>query len=57
MVAMFLEQGGARVTAVGSAYEAVAAIRRIRPHILVSDLAMPGMDGYALIRRCERRPT
>ena len=56
MVAMFLEQGGARVTAAASAFEALAAMRRIRPHILISDLAMPGTDGYALIRQVRATP-
>jgi PAS domain S-box-containing protein len=51
MVTNLLEQCGARVTAVGSAAEALAVIRGLRPHALISDLAMPGMDGYELMRR------
>jgi CheY-like chemotaxis protein len=39
------------VTSAGSADEAVAAFERARPDIIVSDIAMPGQDGYSLIRR------
>ena len=56
MIAHLLEQCGARVTAVASASEALAAIRSIRPHALISDLAMPGIDGYELMRRVRAIP-
>jgi PAS domain S-box-containing protein len=56
MIARMLEQCGARVTAVGSASEALSAIQRIRPHALISDLAMPGMDGYELMRQVRAMP-
>lgn len=39
------------VTAVSSAGEAIQAIRRRRPDVLVSDIAMPGEDGYGLIEK------
>jgi CheY-like chemotaxis protein len=53
-----LEHCGAVVTVVESAS---AALRRLRasarpPHVLVSDLAMPGDDGYALIRQVRAVP-
>jgi signal transduction histidine kinase/CHASE1-domain containing sensor protein/CheY-like chemotaxis protein len=41
----------ANVTAVSSALEAIQAITRNRPDVLVSDIAMPGEDGYGLIER------
>jgi len=56
MIAHLLEQCGARVTAVASASEALTAIRRIRPHALISDLAMPGIDGYELMRQVRAIP-
>jgi CheY-like chemotaxis protein len=34
-----------------SAASGLEAVRRVRPDVLVSDIAMPGEDGYALIRR------
>jgi PAS domain S-box-containing protein len=51
MLAAVLEGQGAAVTSAGSADEAVAAFERARPDIIVSDIAMPGQDGYSLIRR------
>ena len=51
-----LEYCGALVTSVSSAEEARALLSRVRPDILVSDLAMPGLDGYALIRSVRARP-
>jgi len=50
-----LEQCGARVTAVSSGAEAIASLLDTpghqRPHVIVSDLGMPGRDGYQLIRQ------
>jgi signal transduction histidine kinase len=41
----------ANVTAVSSAGEAIQAIAKRRPDVLVSDIAMPDEDGYGLIER------
>jgi CheY-like chemotaxis protein len=46
-----LERQGARVQAAGSTPEALDAFSRERPDVLVSDIGMPGEDGYALIQR------
>jgi len=48
-----LEHCGATVTVVESAPAALRRLRAMatRPHVLVSDLALPGDDGYALIGR------
>ncbi|XXT21817.1 response regulator [Sorangium sp. So ce429] len=51
-----LSQHRAEVTAVASASEALAAFIAARPHVLVSDIAMPGEDGYELIRTIRQRP-
>jgi signal transduction histidine kinase/ActR/RegA family two-component response regulator len=45
---------GARVTAAGTASEALRALRDVRPDVLVSDIGMPDVDGYELIRRVRR---
>jgi CheY-like chemotaxis protein len=42
---------GAEVIESASAGEAIQALRVMRPDVLVSDMAMPGEDGFALIRR------
>ena len=45
-----LEQHGAKVTAVASVSEALEALQQLRLDVLVSDIGMPGEDGYELIR-------
>ncbi|AUX40238.1 histidine kinase [Sorangium cellulosum] len=51
-----LSQHRAEVTAVASVREALAAFGAARPHVLVSDIAMPGEDGYELIRTIRQHP-
>jgi CheY-like chemotaxis protein len=51
-----LEYCGALVTSVSSAEEARTLLSRVRPDILVSDLSMPGVDGYTLIRSIRALP-
>lgn len=55
-VTSVLEHYGAVVTAVGSAAAALEAIQIEPPGVLLADLSMPGMDGYALIRRIRALP-
>ncbi|MBD1942482.1 response regulator [Coleofasciculus sp. FACHB-712] len=50
-VTTLLEQCGASVCAVGSADSAIEAIKILKPDVLLSDIGMPGEDGYTLIRR------
>lgn len=49
-----LEQRGARVEIVASPDEVVHALSRTPFDVLVSDVGMPGEDGYALLRRLRR---
>lgn len=51
LIQMILEEAGAEVTAVVSAEEALSALEQERPDVLVSDIGLPGEDGYALIRK------
>jgi len=55
LVMMILNNGGAQVTAVKTADEALAIVERRPPEVLVSDIRMPVCDGYALIRELRRR--
>jgi len=45
-----LGQYGAKTTAIASAQEALEMLKEWKPDVLISDIAMPGEDGYALIR-------
>ncbi|HEY0407256.1 MAG TPA: response regulator, partial [Pyrinomonadaceae bacterium] len=51
LLTVVLESQGALVSAVSSVVEALAAITKLKPDVLVSDIGMPTDDGYALIRR------
>ncbi len=51
LLAQILGQAGAVVTVAASADEALDVLRRWRPDVLVSDIGMPGDDGYVLIRK------
>lgn len=46
-----LTQRSAKVTAVSSAAAAFQSIMSLRPDVLISDIAMPGEDGYQLIEK------
>ncbi|MBW4456225.1 MAG: response regulator [Nostoc indistinguendum CM1-VF10] len=50
-VAFVLEQDGACVFTVSSAFEALQTLPQVKPDVLVSDISMPEMDGYMLIHR------
>ena len=56
LVAAVLTGRGAEVVSVGSANEALEEMERQRFDVLVSDIGMPQMDGYALIRRIRQLP-
>ena len=56
VVAAILRQAGATVTLAGSADEALATLRQIRPAILVSDIGMPEKDGKWLLRQVRALP-
>ena len=51
LMVRILEGRGAQVTAVAGGAEALDLLKRLRFDILVSDIGMPGLDGYELMRR------
>ncbi|GAB1544739.1 hypothetical protein NUACC21_74150 [Scytonema sp. NUACC21] len=56
LIAFILEQSGAEVTQVASATQALQAITEFQPNVLVSDIGMPEVDGYMLIRQIRAMP-
>jgi len=51
LASAILSGAGAVVTTSRSAAEALELVRHGRPDVLISDIEMPGEDGYALIRK------
>jgi signal transduction histidine kinase/ActR/RegA family two-component response regulator len=51
MIKRVLEDSEADVMTAGSAAEALRAVEEGRPDVLVSDIGMPEVDGYELLRR------
>lgn len=51
LVTFILQHNGAQVKAVASANEALEAINKSLPDILISDVGMPEVDGYMLMRQ------
>ncbi|HEY9873210.1 MAG TPA: ATP-binding protein [Candidatus Obscuribacterales bacterium] len=47
---------GATVTAVASVSEALQALKHMQPDMLISDIEMPGEDGYSLMRKVRTLP-
>jgi CheY-like chemotaxis protein len=55
VVARFLKSAGATVVVAESVGDALATVDRDAFHAIVSDLAMPGEDGLALVRAIRGR--
>jgi CheY-like chemotaxis protein len=55
LLALMLEQCGAVVVSAPSARSGLDAVLETRPDVVVSDLGMPGEDGYWLIREVHSR--
>jgi CheY-like chemotaxis protein len=55
LVVTMLTQSGAEVRAAGSAAEALAALDRWRPDAIISDIGLPGEDGYTLMEKLRTR--
>lgn len=51
---IMLESCGARVAAVATAAEALSALQRINPDVLVTDIGLPDEDGYSLLKKVRK---
>lgn len=56
LLEMIFTHRGYEVFGAGSAAEAVRAARERRPGLIISDISMPGTDGYALLAELRRMP-
>ncbi|MGJ5633621.1 hybrid sensor histidine kinase/response regulator [Nostoc sp. CALU 1950] len=54
-IAFVLEQYGAQVTEADSAGEALSNLMQAKFDLLISDIGMPDMDGYTLIRQIRKQ--
>jgi PAS domain S-box-containing protein len=55
LISMELAQHGAKVTGVSSAEEALQTLSRQTFDVLISDIGMPQMDGYELMRQIRKQ--
>src|SRR3984893_9519609 len=56
LIEWVLKRVGAEVRSVGSAREALDVLEGEKPHVLVSDIAMPEEDGYSLLKKIRALP-
>lgn len=55
-VSDYLEISGYSVIAAEDGQQALSMIETFHPHILVTDINMPRMDGYELVRKVRQKP-
>lgn len=56
LIRVLLGQCGAEVTATQSVAEALGLLERFAPDVIISDIGMPGEDGFDFIRRVRELP-
>ncbi|MFZ1466032.1 MAG: response regulator, partial [Anaerolineae bacterium] len=54
LLRVLLTASGYAVLEAVNGVEALALARRARPNLIISDILMPQMDGFALCRECKR---
>ncbi len=52
----YLEQAGYSVMSATNGREALQILKDYLPHLLITDVAMPHMDGFELVRRVRQQP-
>lgn len=55
LIARILRRCGAAVETAGSGAEALNALRRRKPHVLIMDIGMPDEDGYSVIQKVRQQ--
>ncbi len=56
MVSTVLEKRGYTIFTASDGEEALARARQTRPHLIITDVTMPKMDGWTLVRALRSRP-
>lgn len=56
LLSVLLSQYGAEVLTVDSAAEVLVSLESFQPDVLISDIGMPNMDGFALIQQIRALP-
>jgi PAS domain S-box-containing protein len=57
LVRTILEDSGAIVFSASSVDQALELVQTQKPHVVISDIGMPGKDGYEFIRRLRKLPS
>jgi PAS domain S-box-containing protein len=56
LIAVLLQQTGAEVRTMATAEEVLVALSQFQPDVLLSDIGMPDLDGYELLRQIRALP-
>ncbi len=57
LVSVVLAEAGNTVSRAENAEQAFEEVQRLRPEVILADLALPGMDGLALVRTLKKNQT
>jgi CheY-like chemotaxis protein len=57
LLSFVLEESGAIVTSTTFPSDAIEVCKQSKPDVLLSDLSMPGINGYTLLRRIQALPS
>ena len=56
LVEAILDRAGYQIVAAASAEEALERLRGLRPHLVLLDIQLPGLDGLGLMRLLKANP-
>lgn len=52
----YLDMAGYSTLTAENGHEALALVEKYQPHLIITDIAMPKMDGYEFVRRVRQHP-